>query len=1839
MNNPPLPPPPPHDGCNIRNCTERNARPNAETVWDFSWSELESTLDLSFLDDQDELYSLAIEPSVQEKEDEGIEEDDPFADVGITTIRHMGKEWRFRQVRYGTHVYKSSLLADDEFDVDVCQNTTMTHYGRTVRRRRHVPHRRKESRKSIMQFLDEQIEMNADLLEYQDEERDRSKHRYNQKEARRRKYLQLVGKEPDGEITDEGEEFLSTIEVHANEISKDEHDPELVEQIDGIKKRVVESFKSVQEFSESVDDNPELQKWLHAIESMVVLAYDLSKARSLTDLIMATVSLAQKHTKRSLTYELFRIFNDWSETDPQSDEEGLSTIQMLDLIRAHEMPKKIGYLISAAMSICACEMVDIEWSIGGLELIKFEALHQQVKALDLIDAIIRTFQWVIETGTEVMRTGSLAPILYSKPSMAAYHNNYLELIRDFNKALHQPDFDVPMYIEKLDKAVTETANLAKVSKESLKLLYQRNYEKLLGMKEQVTAQLKGAEMRIAPFGMSLFGNSSVGKSTIAKLVMHQALSAGGYLKEDRTVDWHRVVTHDAYDEYDSTMYGSVLGLYLDDVANSKADRSKVNPARNIIRFFNNVAAPAIKAELNLKGVVFINFKVGVVTTNKKDLDAAVYSNCPESILRRLYHTTVVVKQDFTKADGVQLDSSNEKLAESPIVDAWDLKLEEIHTVKLGNGRFTYAFKPMVINSGTHTFNTEKLNIFEYLECVRILSKKHFAQQRHYITREREGNKMQALPCGRLPGSPFAASENEEDTSITIKPVEDSDSSSDNEEQDDDDAQSFDPLEDKYESADIEVQSTEIVTRIVKDAAIGAVKSTFSSMFGPWFAFYRTLRFLPVRKYETHLLQRELEQLLDAHAVPLVYAMIPSWVQNTRVGSFLQERFARGRFYMDTGRLIRYFGYGCGSQMILLTSPRIYEFALKPMAQYSQLNWLLYGLEFARRCYFSNVSLLDSLCLRFGMNLAQRRNASLVVLGLVSGTSFVAAKIASDARKRKIQDEFLARKDAIDVYAEQIRKSCIPKTLLVAGTVIIGLKGISMWNAYRLENLPQAMSPADVDKQRSWMGTMLESIGFKSSGTVRNASPSHVKNAIGKNLFHTTYECNDVKGACDIVFIKKYVAIVPKHIFYEDGDVSKDPRKLMDFSVRRNNKASSIFKFRVNYSMVTEIAMKDAVVMFVPNCPDVKDITKWLPEAHGSGTAHAHFLMRDEMGEIVSDTIAVKHGYTGHKFMKFDGGTYKTSLAKKGACMSVLYAESKHSSILGFHIGGNSDKEDGVMQTITQGQLKYAIMELEKTNEITISSSATELPQYVMGKPVLETLEIHPHAKIFHNLPEASAIDLHGSTRVRAQTKSQVIPSELTDTVKKLFGISNQWGPPKMNPNWKKYNATLEHVVNPIDHFDPVELLRAKHDYIKPLLEKARGRKDIKVLTDKETILGQDGKRFVDALPMKTSMGFPIFGPKRKYFTEILDGEKVIDRVPDKIITDEVARMKSCWLKGERAYSICTATLKDEPTPLDKDKVRVFQASNVAMSLCIRKYFLPIVRFLGLHPIDSESAVGVNAVGKQWQELMDYAKSKSTDGEMMAADYSKYDVRMSSQLTYTAWTIMIEIAAACGYAEEDLNMMRNMVTDIIHPVIDWNGTLLTTYNINTSGNNCTVQINDIVNSLLVRMGLFDSCPETEEFRDHVALVTYGDDLISSRDDEVGDRFHFESYQKFLGDKNMKITLPSKTDEIRKTLPMSECDFLKRRSNYIPEIDRELGALDEMSIFKSLHANLKSKTQTPKEVAISCVETAMHEWFAHGRALYEDRQQKMLEVCAHHKLAVPAVHLTFDERVQRWKDAYD
>lgn len=1532
---------------------------------------------------------------------------------------------------------------------------------------------------------------------------------------------------------------------------------------------LLKSVGSVESFAEGIEQGKQIDEWIGHLENLVILGYQMYTADSFMDVFMAVAAYAKMYCKqKSIVMELFRIIDEVTvtcetdEVEPHGWEDwsGREILMKWDLFKTNTIFKKVSYLISAAMSLTVCTTKKVEWSPFGLQLISLEAAKEQLKAVDVIDALVKTFVWMCEVGWRCFETRSIAPILYSDVRVQEYNEECDYVLAKADAALAGNVEDLGAYETKLNSVYKKTCTMKAAKNDGPTSLWlQKRYSELVAIMEKLAAKRKNTDIRFNPFGISLHGGTGVGKTTLGKLTMTQSLATMGFCDDSGVVDDSRIITMDMFDKYQSTWTTDILGVFMDDIGNAKAEFQKDNPHTSvIIKFFNNVAAQAIKAELNAKGVVFIDFKVGVVTSNVKDLDARCYSNCPESILRRFYHIEVKVKEKYRKKNTTMLNKAHPEIkgSESLIQDVWDLTIEEVETFEVGPNKTDYHFSLLEIDlDDGRTINCQNIGLKDYLDVIIQLSKNHKAEQDSLIAKSKASAKTKfCKSCKRFP---------------------------------------------EYCECKTEVvpHSVDMISEVVVEAGKTAVTNYINSWAQPVNLINSLVGFSPIKKMTTSVLAKEIQRELNAKGTPLFVAITPDWLYKTTTFQNTVYAWQSAAAYYDVRKPLRWFG--------------------------------LIGLSLV------------------GAG-AIKRNKALAATGVGSlWCTTVLGFFMHQVRVRQIQDAYLQKRDALPNYAKTIRDGKFPKGVLFAATLALGVKIISMWNNNRLETDPNGLTPDEIEASPGWFGYMMTQIGWKAESSVTGATPDHVLKTGKKNQgwAHITRSDGSETG-CNIVYPKKGICWYPKHVFYPRSDMTKDPVDYIDVKVYRDkDKSTSIFKFRAELGGNTVyLDHLDMVATFVERCPDLRNsIIKFLPITHPTGTSVSTIMSRNKEAELSHENVTVTHGQFGHKYMKMYGGNYTTSKAGNGACMSMLVAEGKNPVIVGFHIGGSKAKRYGVMMTVTQKDaldLENKLLELPGVRGM---AECSELPDTQYGRRILESDEVHPNSKFIKELTPEAAVDVLGSAKLRAEVKSRVVPSVLEKDARELFSITNHWGAPRLKANWKAFNATLQHVIDPSDMFTPSALQRARRDYVASIIKFAEelNKKEggIKPLNDHEMLCGIAGKSMMTGVVMNTSIGEPLMGPKSRHVEEVREGEKLITRTVSPQVKAEMNRLYQCWKEGRRAYPIFSATLKDEPTPVDKEKVRVFQAAPFALGLYIRKYFLPIVRILSLCPELSECAVGVNAFGLQWEKLMEHAEKFASDNRVVAWDFSKFDVRMNAQMTYAAFMCMIDIAEVLEYSSEDLQIMKYMIADIIHPLMNWNGTMLMAYNMNTSGNNVTVNVNSIVNSLYVRLGFFHCCPEVADFRKAVAALTYGDDFKGSVAPQYRDRFNFITFKKFLADYGIKITEPNKSDQEHEDLHTNDADFLKRQSNFIPEIGHAIGKLDKDSMYKPLCANLKSSTESPKSVAMSCVDTYMHELFAHGREEYEHDQPLMKELCVRvFDTVLPSVNFTFDERVAMWKEKY-
>jgi energy-coupling factor transporter ATP-binding protein EcfA2 len=387
------------------------------------------------------------------------------------------------------------------------------------------------------------------------------------------------------------------------------------------------------------------------------------------------------------------------------------------------------------------------------------------------------------------------------------------------------------------------------------LWLQQRYSQLVKIKHQIVAKHRNTAIRFAPFGVGLTGPSGVGKSTLAKIVMKISLHAMGF-----ETDPKRIITKDMFDEYDSTYTSDILGMFMDDVGNGKSKFAKVSPTDIIIKFFNNMAAQAVKAELNAKGVVFIAFKVGVLTSNFTDYQVRQYSDKPEATLRRFVHTRVRVKSKYQKPGSISLNTSHPELRGKELThDVWNLDLEECHIFENKKGEEKYEFRILTVTlrDGRQVF-CQNLDLDTYMECIISLAQQHKADQENTMARSNRFDNVAMCDRCFKPATTCKCFHKELPWCKQC-------------------------FAKKCEcKKKVEPHAFESIGEVIVDAAKNSITSYVNKWISPVSFLNSLLGFYPVKKMATRQLEREMKQVLNEAATPWMIALTPDWLFRTSV---------------------------------------------------------------------------------------------------------------------------------------------------------------------------------------------------------------------------------------------------------------------------------------------------------------------------------------------------------------------------------------------------------------------------------------------------------------------------------------------------------------------------------------------------------------------------------------------------------------------------------------------------------------------------------------------------------------------------------------------------------------------------------------------------------------------------------------------------------------------------------------------------------------------------------------------------------------------------------------------
>lgn len=1409
-------------------------------------------------------------------------------------------------------------------------------------------------------------------------------------------------------------------------------------------------------------------------------------------------------------------------------------------VRNNPIFKKISYILTACVTLGLCDASNLNWNIAGVRLFSPDAYRKHVDAPSLMAAVMDTVIFFVEGGREFFLNGDFGSLLYSDKRMRKVNDDYNFVMANwdhvaagnFEKITFLPETEYSCRLDSVIDAVRLLKNgVDKDDQKQLRIMESQ----LLNIRTQYQTKKTTGGFKRAPFVVCIHGESGMGKSVVQERLMVDLLVALGFNPDPKNVAYYN-----PYDEYDSSMRGNTIGIFMDEVANTKPDFQTKVPYEFIMRVNNNAKATAVMADLELKNKITIEPEVVIMTTNDATIGAYDCSKNPVSVLRRVHiYLDFKVRPEFKK-DGAHMIDPDKVFAVYGDKEIW-----EVQDVWICDA-YEYVGKPNNIKGRADIpdkrYLKDEQGTLEGVGYARIV--------KHMIDMARKNHKQQTL---------LVANNGKYHSSVKL-------------------CESCNYLHSICQCSKPDV----VLQHLRSRSSIGPMvsESGINDHMAP--VFKHLAKFWLKAKAKS--------VMILAYDLPF---RIVEWC------SPIEYEYLIDKQYVLSCEII---GWKCILNVIILT-----------------LIFAIFSLDI---CLLSFIGMIG---IYVYYVFEKRALYQTYLSNKAKGKIFI--DIAAITRSKKLQHVLAGSAGIMALYVmfTSIRKAwTITQMMNPHGNIAPS----SEEDILQRDNERCAYSKAYIEKPPSTC---------RQNDT---STPDQVCNTIFKNQMILNVEHNGIVEYCGAIAFDTNIILVPKHMVYRNGIINKG--KIL-FKRHGTDSAGGSFSCYIDETTTHFIPNQDLALLYVPSSGSFANISRLLPQAIYSGSCKLVYKNRD--GTRRQEGATVEPAHVKHTYDDFYGyDTMLTDITHRGLCMATFVATCKSPHIVGFHVGGTvAESRHGIATVLLRQHYDEGVKRLKMVNFVT--HSAGIFPDEILGKPIIYNEDVH-HKSPVHFLENASNMQVHGSCGGGVTFVSRVIPSIISQSVAEHFGVENKWGKPNCRPQWRAWQETMDKFTHGSDGFIPLHLLWAEEDYITPLMKLMKDefrRKMVRPLLPHEVINGVPGERFIDKMNFSSSIGFPLTGEKRKYLVDVeIEGyNDPKDFTPE--IWSEISRCEEAWLRGERAYTPIKAVLKDEPTNVDKTKMRVFYSMNIAVQYHLRRLTLGLARFLSMHPLVSENMVGMNCMSKEWDQWVKYCNS---DGftNCFAGDYKSYDTKMPAQIILSAFKIFKRLMVESGnFTNDDFLIYDGLVSEITYPFIAYNGTMISVSCGHISGNNLTVYVNDVCNSLLKRLGFYEievlGCNNPHTFQECERGGNYGDDCKSNVNPSRVTNWNMRTFRDFLLKHGMEFTMPDKSTEMVDFMRWEEAEFLKRTDAYIPEINCIVGKLAADSIFKSLHCVLKSDVLSDTDHALATMDGAAYEFFAFGRETYEDAMEKLRLIALDHQIRPTGIFKTYDMRVEEWKITHE
>lgn len=556
----------------------------------------------------------------------------------------------------------------------------------------------------------------------------------------------------------------------------------------------------------------------------------------------------------------------------------------------------------------------------------------------------------------------------------------------------------------------------------------------------------------------------------------------------------------------------------------------------------------------------------------------------------------------------------------------------------------------------------------------------------------------------------------------------------------------------------------------------------------------------------------------------------------------------------------------------------------------------------------------------------------------------------------------------------------------------------------------------------------------------------------------------------------------------------------------------------------------------------------------------------------------------------------------GDCGSPVLIDSNEFShkIMGFHFAGM--KGTGIASPITQSDVKDLLRD-----------------EPFLADPV----HIAPSDNLDFPLPQSSFY---------VQGKSTVKISHPCKTSLEESKVHGLFGEPKMLPavlgapltkDGPMLKALMKNA-SPVKEIEELNILEeVKQDYFKTCIAPFTPTPmEQTVLDFYQACKGIEGNDYFPPIKRGKSAGYPYMASAKKgkedwFGSTDWDFSSQKCKELRKDVHDMIERAKH----GEIPEAVFVATLKDEKRSVEKvlaKKTRVFSACPQHFLIAFRQYFGGFIAFMGRNKIRNESAIGTNAHGRDWGEIVRHL-TPWAEQNISAGDFSDFDGTFQPQIM----TALVDsINNFYQGTPTDDTIRKSLWAALVNPLHLLDTFIFTFSHGQPSGSPITAISNSMYVSHCLRFILWEKLKSLEiSFKNHVKMIAYGDDSLISFSPFLAQHItSFDLAILFKEKLGMKYTTATKGQftENDPFQTIHDVSFLKRGFSFDPQRYHWYAPLDLVSIEEM--CNWIHKCPSHDQATIDNCEGAIQELCHHDYETYSSHSRIITQACKNNGLLV-------------------